>query len=82
VSARDSPDMSFERGPRPIERSEGWFTEGQAARVPYHGAANLAPGNCIVEIGSHHGYATILFALAAVRARHRAIDPSARAQPL
>jgi predicted O-methyltransferase YrrM len=54
---------------------EGWLTEGQAQML-YRTAARVAPGEAIVEIGSHCGRSTVILGSAKPRyVRLIAIDP-------
>jgi predicted O-methyltransferase YrrM len=66
---------TFERAWRLSAPIEGWLSESQA-RVLAHAAEEILDGSWIVEVGSHHGKATILMAKAKPPAtRLLAVDP-------
>jgi predicted O-methyltransferase YrrM len=76
----DLRDDGFAAAMRAVESIPGWLTDGQA-RMLYDAAGRLGPGQRIVEIGSHRGRSTIVFALAArPDVEIVAIDPFARAE--
>lgn len=76
-ASTDSPARSFDEAMARVASVDGWMTPDQA-RTLWDGAAALAPGSTIVEIGSFRGRSAIVLATAAVASVEViAIDPHA-----
>jgi predicted O-methyltransferase YrrM len=73
---RTSTDADFEVAWMLGERIPGWLTRDQAAEL-WTAARGTAPGETIVEIGSHQGRSTVILGAAAASAGSTvvAIDP-------
>jgi predicted O-methyltransferase YrrM len=54
-------ESEFDQAWADVQNVDGWLTPGQG-RALFDLARRVTPGQCIVEIGSHHGRSTILMA--------------------